>query len=595
MDIRMIAGWFIALLSIAGWVGLYVKKCRFVPELSLPLSVSTVTIITFICGIFGILKQGAWAAACAGCALFLYLVISDRKTYRAFLSPGFVFLAAFAVFIAWQVHDDRLSHNDDFNHWAVIVKNMLLRDSFPDSSVSAIDFSSYPPGSAVFIYFINRITMGDISEGRFIFAQNLMVLCLISPVFAVMAPKRDGEKDRMPVYAMLSACVLLMFLYEFRALVVDVLNGVVGFAAIAGVLYYRDEPKKAVLYAAPVTALGLLVKYSNVFYAGITLMILIWICIRSAKNSGKRIWMYIPAWFLPGIVCVAAWYVHVGLAYGGVADTHSMNLGRITDVMAGWSREDIKRIAYVCLRLGTSLSKSSVLLTVFMNAVTIGLAITGKLFFKRDMKRLVGAVCMADIAYIGYQIMLFCAYVLSFPREEALRGASYGRYNMSIMIFIIGFLSYVCVSEIRAIAAENENGRKCAILKYVFGTGFALTTLLALTVTGEGATLFNEVQYEGSWRAAADSILEDPGFEYDDDTRFLILAADPDSKQNSSVFHYLTNREVDHIYVGDIEDTAQLREAASEDDWVIVLDDDERIQNLIGGIGAYAVDELECE
>lgn len=588
MEIKLILGWIIAIVSIIGWAAEYAYRLRTRPELGLPLSICTIILTVYVFGLVNALMPGAWIAACSGCVLFLWTLIKRRDILKGFFSPGILFLALFAVFLGWQVHDDALSHNDDFNHWAVIVKNMLLRNSYPDPSVTAIDFSSYPPGSATFIYYINTITMGDISEGRFIFAQNLMILCLLTPVFAVMQPKDDRESSRPCLYLMLFACALLMFLYEFRALIVDVLNGVIGFAAAGGALHLRKEPRKAILYAVPVTAVGLLVKYSNIYYAGLTFLILLSVCVSAKKRGEKSCFSYLCIWAGFSILMVGAWFVHVRLVFGGVADTHSMNIGRIRDVLNGWSRADVIHIARVCLRMATNPTKSSVLLTLFMNAAAVGLAVVNRCLFRRPMKRIIGSLCMADMAYIGYQVMLFCAYVLSFPRDEAMRGASYGRYNMSIMIWIIGFMSYVCIDELRKLSADRAEKKSIArIWKAVYGTGFAVITAAALIVTGEGSTLFQEVAYDGTWRQAADTVLADEELVYDDNTRFFILAADPDAKQVSSIFHYKVNRRVDYAWVGEINSTEELMSRAADDDYIIVLEEDDRIKTLIGGIGWY--------
>ncbi len=581
--IRLALGWALVLLSLAGWSAAFVKFGKVKAELSAPLSACAVILVVYIAGLLGSLLVGAVLSAAAGAMLFAYITMKDRAVWGNFATPGFVFLALFGAFVALQVRDDPLSHNDDFNHWAVIARNMLLRDKFPDASVTAIDFSSYPPGTAVFIYFVNRMTFGAYSEGRLIFSQNLMVLLFLTPLFAPLGKNEESK----PLWAMLCAAALLIFLYEFRALIVDVVNGVVGFAAIAGVLHMKDEPKKAALYAAPVTCVGLLVKYSNIYYFGATAIALLWVAYRAKKKGEKT---YLGTMLLGGAFCmamVATWFVHVRLAFGGVADTHSMNAGRILDVLRGWSKQDIETIAKVCLHMATNLRKSSVLLTVFMNIVAIGIAVVNKIAFRRSPARLLRAAALADICYIGYQIMLFCAYVLSFPRDEALRGASYGRYNMSVMIWVIGFLSTICTEELLALG--KAKGAK--LWRNLVGAGFACVTVAALAITGEGATLFNEIVYEGTRQAAADRILAENTFT--DDDSFFVLAADEDAKQVASVFHYKTNRHVDFIHVDEVADEKALQGLCAGYDYLVIMEEDERIQALTCGlgIGAYPVEK----
>lgn len=592
--LRLALGWAMVIAALAGWAAAIAHFGKIQPELSTPLSACAVILIVYTAGIAGSLLAGAWLALGAGILLGTWVTRRNRGIWKEFRTPGFAFLALFALFVAAQVHDDPLSHNDDFNHWAVIARNMLLRDTFPDASVTAIDFSSYPPGTAVFIYFVNRMTFGSYCEGRLIFSQNLMVLLFLASLFAPMRRREEeGRADRAALFCMLCACALLIFLYEFRALIVDVVNGAVGFAAIAGVLHMKDEPKKAALYATPVTCVGLLVKYSNIYYFAATAVALLWVCARARRRGEKT---YLGTMLLGGAFClvmVATWFVHVRLAFGGVADTHSMNVGRILDVLRGWSEEDIRTIARVCLYMATSLKKSSVLLTAFMNVAAIGLAVYNKWAFGRSPRRILQCVVLADLCYIGYQLMLFAAYLLSFPRDEALRGASYGRYNMSVMIWVIGFLATVCTEEIRALG-KNRGARAW---RCVYGLGFAAITVMALAITGEGATLFNEVPYEGTRQAAADAILAEN--EFTDADSFFVLAADEDAKQVASVFHYKTNRHVDYVHVDEVSTVQELLEMCSGYDYLIIMEDDGRIGALLQGlempedcIGAYPMQQI---
>ncbi|MDO4740314.1 MAG: hypothetical protein Q4A66_06570 [Eubacteriales bacterium] len=587
--LRPALGWVFVLSSLTGWAGAFAHYGKLRAELSVPLSACAVVLLVYISGLCGSLAAGAWLAACAGAALLVLVTLRHRDVWRSFATPGFAFLVLFGAFVAAQVYDDPLAHNDDFNHWAVMVRNMLLLDRFPDASVTAIDFSSYPPGTAVFNYFVNRMCFGAYSEGRLIFSQNLMVLMFLPPLFLPMHGRSDeGKADRAALYGMLCACAVLIFLYEFRALVVDVVNGAIGFAALAGVLALRDEPKKAAFYAGLVTCVGLLVKYSNIFYFAVTAVALLWVC-RCARRRGEK--SGLGAALLAGGLCAAlvlTWFVHVRVAFGGVADMHSMNLGRILDVLRGWSQEDVRAIARVCLHMATSPTKSAVLLTLFMNAVALALAAWHRIAFRRSPARLLRAVALADAAYIAYQLMLFAAYLLSFPRDEALRAASYGRYNMSIMIWVIGFLSYVCVEEMRALGGAKG----ARAWRALCGTGFALVTCAALVITGEGATLVQAYPYEGTRQHAADIILSQN--EFDDSDSFFVLAADPDARQVASVFHYKVNRHVDSV-----ASAQELLALCSEHDYLIIMENDARIAALLEGldladglIGAYPMEEV---
>ena len=63
-------------------------------------------------------------------------------------------------------------HYDNFSHWAVVVKNMLITHRFPDAYSAMIDFKSYPLGSSSFLYYFCSV-VGSEEGARFVInAQN---------------------------------------------------------------------------------------------------------------------------------------------------------------------------------------------------------------------------------------------------------------------------------------------------------------------------------------------------------------------------------------------------------------------------------------
>ena len=72
-------------------------------------------------------------------------------------------------------------HYDNFSHWALIVKSMSLTNSFPSFKTDVIMFTSYPPGSAVFIYYFIKLV--GVTESNAIFAQILLILASITTIF----------------------------------------------------------------------------------------------------------------------------------------------------------------------------------------------------------------------------------------------------------------------------------------------------------------------------------------------------------------------------------------------------------------------------
>ena len=73
-------------------------------------------------------------------------------------------------------------HYDNFSHWALIVKSMSLTNSFPSFKTDVIMFTSYPPGSAVFIYYFINIIKGFRDKKIIKFDIIMFILILITAI-----------------------------------------------------------------------------------------------------------------------------------------------------------------------------------------------------------------------------------------------------------------------------------------------------------------------------------------------------------------------------------------------------------------------------
>lgn len=70
---------------------------------------------------------------------------------------------ALVVYAVFLLHGCVLTYNDDFSHWGLIVRTMLVEDGFPAAGDPLITFTSYPPGTACLIYYVCRMVTGQAS------------------------------------------------------------------------------------------------------------------------------------------------------------------------------------------------------------------------------------------------------------------------------------------------------------------------------------------------------------------------------------------------------------------------------------------------
>lgn len=95
--------------------------------------------------------------ACGLAGFFCFLAYSVRGKVRLSRPDLFhlCFFIGAAVFAGLSL-TMRLTHYDNFSHWAVIVKYLLGADRLPGADAAIDAFRDYPPGSSFLIYYVCR-------------------------------------------------------------------------------------------------------------------------------------------------------------------------------------------------------------------------------------------------------------------------------------------------------------------------------------------------------------------------------------------------------------------------------------------------------
>ncbi|MGE3681527.1 MAG: hypothetical protein AB7G93_07345 [Bdellovibrionales bacterium] len=131
---------------------------------------------------------------CGG-ALFMYrlaLALVNRSLIDFVSSERYLLgvfpLLSFSLFLFHGRHG--VEEWDEFSHWALVSKSLILTDALPTVSSNVI-FKDYPEGSGLFHYFISRFFSG-FHESLLYYAQSLLIF---SFVFALLLPP-FATKDR---------------------------------------------------------------------------------------------------------------------------------------------------------------------------------------------------------------------------------------------------------------------------------------------------------------------------------------------------------------------------------------------------------------
>ena len=183
--------YLLLVLSMFGY-GLFLYKRFNIKAELIPVTVfSAITVIMYAAGLLNVMYSATLLVLAAGLFLFAYLIATKNirlLDFKGIFTPGIIVFLVGCAAVFFLYRGARLYHYDNFSHWGLIVKHMWLKNRLPNFSDTVISYKTYPPGSAVFIYYITKI-IGK-SEGKMLIAQNILLLSCALTLFAFIKNKK---------------------------------------------------------------------------------------------------------------------------------------------------------------------------------------------------------------------------------------------------------------------------------------------------------------------------------------------------------------------------------------------------------------------
>ena len=333
-----------------------------------------------------------------------------------------------------------ISQWDEFTDWAIIPRYMLTTDHFPGKGnpFTNASYAAYPYSWHFVGYLAGRVGGGLIES-----AGALMNLALLLS-FAMVSVRLVGWGAARPDWAQrpawwligLAALSTTLLCPTFAQKVVityyaDTSSAVA--AGIAAVLAWRilvelaaGEPSSARTLA---WQLGLvLLLLVNLKQATFVLFVLITIALllMAWRDPAIRLWQAVrllPMIVIPPIAIYLMWRYHV---------TSELVSGEFAlRPFAEWHIDILPNIISTMLLV---LAKKGYYLALVI--ILIGFGLRALWRPKNDFDRLAGT---AALIILGYEAFLLLAYTASFGRPDALRAASYWRYNMHLGLIVVAF------------------------------------------------------------------------------------------------------------------------------------------------------------
>ena len=418
-------------ISLGGYL-LHLRK-RIPVELAVGLLFAGIGSAMFIAGILHILKETAWLIFVMGLYLgFLHVKKWNREECSIHIRGNgnvffaLIFMVMAGIFFAVLLYENKFIHYDNFSHWGVAAKIISRKDMFPNGLDTNLTFSSYPLGSASFIYFFTEI-IGDASEWLQMWSQAILMVGMLVGLFAFA----KGIARLITVCA--AIVILLCGNVSFADLLVDTLLPVTAIGAMSlCIYYYKKDLQKQVPLLIPYVIFLASIKNSGVLFSALILGFVLFSIPRTKENL--KTWLTVAA---SPVVVIFFWNKHVEQSFdGGTLSKHAMRMDNFQQEIAKKTSEDLLEIVRAfAITVGQSL-----LPVVYLLLLGLLLLLFCRFAFRKDWEELRSVLCFAGISYLLYQLGMLGMYILTMPLAEAMEVAGYDRYHQTILLFVSGLL-----------------------------------------------------------------------------------------------------------------------------------------------------------
>lgn len=496
-------------LSFYGYLQVLSKRIRI--EIAVSVLLSAIGAVMFLAGMGNMLQEMTILIFCGGLYL-TYRSIRKKESPFVLLSPGICFFFVGSAVLLYFVYGMKFEAYDDFSHWATAAKSLAEYDRFPNASNTDISFTSYPLGSASFIYYITKI-LGISSEWIQCYTQNILILSLVVSIFAFASG----------LYALIAAAVVAVFMVVSNvaivALHVDTLLTVTAVAAFSFCLYYKDELPEKIWYLLPYTVFLISIKNSGILFV---VFLYAYIAYRFLKSntSLKPLLVHILITF----AVLFFWQKHVKLVYAdGMMGRHSLSLSYCISIFTSKTHEEILLTIRSFFESTFSHSGGMVCLIAIGFPLLLILGFT----LKTDTSMIKQIYVFTIVFYCVYQVGLLGMYLFNMP-SSADPLPSYIRYHDMMVDFAGGLFCMCAVSTMSQFKAKGSPH----ILRVTLA---AVVIAIMFYVADPYLEYYARYTQPTGDRQKMDTLIED--YHIQKDRRYFILVSD--ERQDGNYLHFM--------------------------------------------------------
>lgn len=442
--------------STFGYCELLTKKARIKPLFAPATVICSQVSILFLSGVLNCLKEASIALWFGGIVLFLCYLYKQKQTiFLKYIHDvcGWVYFFLVILICAIALKGVIFTHYDNFSHWAIVVRSMIINNRYPNFEDSLILFQYYPLGSATYIYYFSKTT--STAESVQMLAQVFMMTAFLLPVFAFVKKNRK----LFLVFMVLFTNFIFVYNIKIQDLLVDTLLPIVGVAAIIVPFYdyvfnKESNEKTSVLWSILFSITLVQIKNSGIFFFIGVITLLVYLGFKKVITFQQTL-----VSILAPLISVYIWKKHCLYVFSDAATSkHAMSMDNYKNVFGAKGSQEIyfiiKQILYQAFQ-------GRQILTVFLFLLIAGVITC---IFVKDKKSLFWKVLLICVSmYVIYMVGMTLMYLFSMPGDEATSLAGYVRYRKTILISIY----YVIVIYYAIIFSNVDKRNKIFVLSLI--------------------------------------------------------------------------------------------------------------------------------
>ncbi len=555
-------GWCLLALTLCGYTYVLYRYCKVDVYFAPIVVLSSIALLIYGAGMLGIMLPMCGVITVVGAGYGCYAAYQLVKTPPSIFSFTFTHIGFFlgCFIFAAQLFNTSLEHYDNFTHWAVVVKEMLIENALPTVQSTRVEFYNYPLGTASLIYYVCRVV--NTNESTMLLAQALLIFACFYAMFGIIAQRR---RFLLAVIIAAGGAILTYFNVSIRmnTLLVDFLLPMLCLAAISCIHRYRKWLWYQLCLVTPILGFLMIVKSTGVLFAAVAFVYLLYtivkyrdvntVCARVFPEDGwqqrckKRAMLYLPSLLAIGVsfVPLLLWNWHQAVHFAGVENKFETS----TDVLASTDKttQEIAAIVQLFFETLTDLSLRPTIGLVAFNALGVVACIVGCCVLKK--KWYIGKVLLlCDLLVVGYYAGILVMYIYSMPMDEAIYLAGFERYASSIIILFGGIILLCLTLDIEKsfryrVGKTGDTSHAFASIttKGIYNKaviGCALVCFLILSSEYNGVKYYNETMYTTSAPTIFREEIGDNWGEMTDDT-YLLYAPDTEGQVTSYYIYYV--------------------------------------------------------